>query len=94
MTTLENLYYGNIDPHERFIEDGTRIDELVKLIARNEDELNSSLTEKQKEIYEKIKDNSNELSCITEAKAFSAGYILATRIMVEVMSGMETIENI
>ncbi len=94
MTTLENLYFGNIDPHERFIKDGTRVDELVKLIARNEDELNSTLTEKQKETFEKIKDCTNELSCITEAKAFSAGYILATRIMVEVMSGMETIENI
>ena len=94
MTTLENLYYGNIDPHERFIEDGTRIDELVKLIARNEDELNSTLTEKQKEVFEKIKDCTNELSSITEAKAFSTGYILATRIMVEVMSGMQTIENI
>lgn len=94
MTTLENLYFGNIVPHERFLKDGTRVDELVKLIEKNEDELTSTLTEKQKEIFEKIKDCSNELSCITEAKSFSTGYILATRIMVEVMSGMQTIENI
>ncbi len=31
MTTLEDLYYGNISPHERYIKQGTRVDKLVKL---------------------------------------------------------------
>ena len=48
MTTLEDLYYGNISPHERYIKQGTRVDKLVKLICKNEEELNSGLTEKQK----------------------------------------------
>lgn len=38
MTTLEDLYYGNISPHERYIKRGTRVDKLVKLICKNEDE--------------------------------------------------------
>ena len=50
MTTLEDLYYGNISPHERYIKQGTRVDKLVKLICKNEEELNSGLTEKQKNI--------------------------------------------
>ena len=33
MTTLEDLYYGNISPHERYIKRGTRVDKLVKLIC-------------------------------------------------------------
>jgi hypothetical protein len=86
-TTLEDLYFGNISPHERYIQRGTRVDKLVKLICRNEEELNTSLTEKQKESFEKFKDCTNELSCITEGEAFSAGFILATRLMVEVMQG-------
>ena len=53
MTTLEDLYYGNISPHERYIKRGTRVDKLVKLICKNEEELNSGLTEKQKETFEK-----------------------------------------
>ncbi len=53
MTTLEDLYYGNISPHERYIKRGTRVDKLVKLICKNEEELNSTLTEKQKETFEK-----------------------------------------
>lgn len=86
-TTLEDLYFGNISPHERYIQRGTRVDKLVKLICKNEEELNTSLTEKQKESFEKFKDCTNELSCITEGEAFSAGFILATRLMAEVMQG-------
>lgn len=96
MTTLEDLYYGNISPHERYIKRGTRVDKLVKLICKNEEELNSGLTKKQKETFEKFKDCKNELSCITEREAFSSdlSYILATRIMVEVMQGLEEVEDI
>ncbi len=56
MTTLEDLSYGNISPHERYIKRGTRVDKLVKLICKNEEELNAGLTEKQKETFEKFKD--------------------------------------
>ena len=93
MTTLEDLYYGNISPHERYIKRGTRVDKLVKLICKNEEELNSGLTEKQKESFEKFKDCTSELSCITEREAFGSGFILATRIMVEVMQGLEQFDE-
>ena len=69
MTTLEDLYYGNISPHERYIKQGTRVDKLVKLICKNEEELNSGLTEKQKETFEKFKDCTSELSCVNELKS-------------------------
>ena len=94
MTTLEDLYYGNISTRERYIKRGSRVDQLVKLICKNEEELNSTLTEKQKETFEKFKDCTSELSCITEREAFSSGFILATRIMVEVMQGLEEVEDI
>ena len=37
MTTLEDLYYGNISPHERYIKRDSRVDKLVKLICKNEE---------------------------------------------------------
>ena len=91
ITTLDNLYFGNISPHERYIKLGTRVDKLVKMICKNEEELNSGLTEKQKETFEKFMDCTSELSCITEREAFSSGFILATRIMVEVMQGLDEV---
>lgn len=94
MTTLEDLYYGNISPYERYIKRGSRVDQLVKLICKNEESLTATLTEKQKETFEKFKDCQNELSGVTEQDAFREGFILAVRIMVEVMQGLEEVEDI
>ena len=93
MTTLEDLYYGNISPWERDIKRGSRMDKLVQLICKNEDGLMSTLTEQQKETFEKFKECQSELCDITARRAFTDGFILATRIMVEVMDGMETVEE-
>ena len=86
MTTLEDLYYGNISPHERYIKRGTRVDKLVKLICKNEEELNSTLTEKQKETFEKFKDCQSEITDCLETEAFISGFTIATKFMVEVMA--------
>ena len=94
MTTLEDLYYGNISPWERDIKRGSRMDKLVQLICKNEDGLMSTLTEQQKETFERFKDCQSEICDITARQAFTDGFILATRIMVEVMDGMETVEEI
>lgn len=94
MTTLEDLYYGNISPHERYIKRGTRVDKLVKLICKNEESLTATLTEQQKETFEKFKDCQSELAGLTERDAFRDGFILAVRIMVEAMEGLETVEDI
>lgn len=56
--------------------------------------MNSTLTEKQKETFKKFKDCTSELSCITERDAFRDGFILAVRIMVEAMEGLEEVEDI
>ena len=94
MTTLEDLYYGNISPWERDIKRGSRMDKLVKLICKNEEGFMSTLTEQQKETFERFKDCQSEICDLTARRAFTDGFILATRIMVEVMGGMETVEEI
>ncbi len=93
MTTLEDLYYGNISPWERDMKRRSRVDKLVKLICKNEESLMSTLTEQQKETFDKFKECQSELCDITARQAFADGFILATRIMVEVMDGMETVEE-
>ena len=39
MTTLENLYYGNIAPHEYEVVRGSEYDITAKLVIRHEQEL-------------------------------------------------------
>lgn len=94
MTTLEDLYYGNINPHEMYIKRGSKVDLLVKLICKNEETLISTLTEQQKETFDKFKNCQNELCDLTARQAFTDGFVLATRLMVEVMNGMETVEDL
>ena len=94
MTTLEDLYYGNIRPSDRYIKRGTKVDQIVKLICKNEDKLIATLTEQQKEIFEKFKDCQSVLSGTVEREAFRDGFVLATRIMIEVMDGLKTVEEI
>ena len=84
MTTLENLYYGNIQPNERTARNIDMLRHLEKLSSRNEEELESTLTDKQKETFEKYKDCSRELLGVTEVNAFVEGFTLAMKIMVEV----------
>ena len=91
---IEELYYGNISPSDRDIIRGGTYSHILNLVTRNEDELMQTLTQAQQETFEKFKDCTSELSCITEREAFSAGFILATRIMSEVMQGLEQVEDI
>ena len=79
MTTLEDLYYGNISPCERGMKRGSRIDKLVKLICKNEEGLMSTLTEQQKENFEKFKDCQSEICDLTARQTFTDRFILAVR---------------
>lgn len=55
MTTLENLYYGNIAPHEYEVVRGSEYDITAKLVLRHEQELSATLTEQQNIILKKSK---------------------------------------
>ena len=82
MTTLENLYYGNIAPHEYEVVRGSEYDITAKLVIRHEQELSSTLTEQQNAILQKIKDNHTELMNLGERDAFCRGFSLAVRLIV------------
>ena len=93
MTTLEDLYYGNIVPYERYIRHGLREEKVLKLLCRNEESLTKNLNNRQKEIFNKFTDCQKELSGITTRQAFADGFSLAVQIMVEVMGHTETEEE-
>lgn len=53
-----------------------RLKELLKLVARNLEELDGTLTKKQKETLEKFEECMNEDASVTEHDAFSYGFRL------------------
>lgn len=86
MTALEDLWYGNIRPTERTIQRGSELDNLLKLLCQNEDVLMQGLSEKQKETFEKFKDCQSEITDCLETEAFTQGFAIAIKLMVEVMA--------
>ena len=86
MTTLEDLYFGKINPNERDTKRGSKMDQLVKLMCKNEDGLNATLTEQQKETFEKSHDCWNEYMSLAEAAIFEYAFRLGARLAMEVQS--------
>ena len=83
MKTIDELWYGNISPFEQCTRGDKRLKELLKLVARNREELDGTLTDKQKEKLEKFEECMNEMHSITERDAFSCGFRLGVQLMAE-----------
>lgn len=83
MTTLEDLYYGNIVPAGKGIKKGSEYSQLLHLATRNEEKLSATLTEEQKILFEKYKDCTMDMCGITEKDAFVEGVKLGVKIVVE-----------
>ena len=86
MTTLENLYYGNIAPHDYEVPRDSEYYVTAQLIVRHEQELFTTLTEQQKETLQKIKDNHTELICLGERDAFCRGFSLVVRLLTALLA--------
>ena len=83
MTTLENFYFGNINPSEYQQSKDTRkkLSELTELI----DDLKSLLsTEQQKEKLEQIDNCQLSLIALSERDAYIEGFKLGVRMTTEI----------
>ena len=94
MTLLENLWYGNIDPHEAILTDIKRYKHLLSLMGRNRDKLNETLTDKQSEALEKYDEAVNEMHSLAEVEAFSYGSQFGVRLMIEIYKGIKAESDI
>ena len=83
MSIIDELWYGNIAPFEQSTRGDKRFAELLKLVNQNLEELNGMLTDKQKEALQKYEETMNEMYSVTEREAFSYGFRLGARLMVE-----------
>ena len=56
MYILEDLYYGNLFPHEKVSKLDDETKELLGLLNKNEEKLMATISNEQKETFEKYKD--------------------------------------
>ena len=85
MRILEEFWYGNIEPTEYDTSSCMKYKKLQKLICRNEENLRATMTDEQKERFEKYTDCVQEFQTITDCLIFQNGFKLRARIMLEVM---------
>ena len=76
MKILEELWYGNIEPTEYGASTSPEYKELRRLVDRNETELRATMTDEQKELFEKYTDRTREFQTITDCLIFQNGFKL------------------
>ena len=84
MTTLENLWYGNIQPYDMDLVPGSPYDKAFNRKIRYEEELMSVLSDEQKEIYEKLSNTQSEQLSLGECDAFRRGFSIGHKISASV----------
>ena len=83
---LDALWFGSITPFTDKNAPSEAEKELMKLIERHHTALWSSLTDAQKEIFDKYEDCATELSELRERECFVEGFRIGGRMTYEVMS--------
>ena len=84
MRILEELWYGNIEPTE-YGTSSKEYKKLLELICKNEEKLKATMTDEQKELFEKYADCVREHQINTGCLIFQNGFKLGARMMLEVM---------
>ena len=83
MTILENLWYGNIRPVEEFLEGNAEYKNLLRLVGKNRENFEATLSPEQAELFEKYDSAVKEMNAAAEVEAFSYGFRLGVRLMTE-----------
>ena len=82
MTTLQELWYGNIRPNEdKVITDEEK--ELVSLIVKHHEQLSSSLKDNDLVVFEKYVDCFTEYASLIECQAFEIGFKLGVKMLIK-----------
>lgn len=79
------FWYGNIEPTEYDTSSCKEYKKLLELICRNEEKLQATMTDEQKEQFSRYTDAVREHQMTTDCLIFQNGFKLGARIMLEVM---------
>ena len=88
MKILEEFWYGNIHPTERNIVSNSRVDKLLELVVKNEQQLIDLLSEQEQATFQELRNVQDELSGVHECESFTRGFRLGARFMLEIMEDM------
>ena len=87
MNILEEFWYGNIEPAEYDASPSKEYKKLLQLICRNEENLLATMTDTQKELFNKYADCVREHQAMAEYMLFQNSFRLGAQMMLAVFEG-------
>ena len=85
MRILEEFWYGNIEPTEYNTFPCAEYREALQLISRNEENLQATMTDAQKELFSRYADSVREFQDMAECLLFQNSLRLGARMMLDIM---------
>ena len=85
-SVIKELWYENIYLQEDVIFDTLEIKEVLNNMARHKADLEGTLTDKQKEVFDKLMENQIEFDSLAEAEIFEYGFKLGAKMMFEILA--------
>lgn len=82
--TIKKLWSGNIIPQEDSRTNSKEMKELLGYISRHHEDLEKSMTDEQKEIFEKFHDCWSEYASLAEEAIFTYAFKLGVRLTLEI----------
>ena len=80
---IEELWRGNIIPQEDRRTNSKEMKELLGYMSRHHEDLEKSMTDEQKVIFEKFHDCWSEYASLAEEAIFAYAFRLGARLMIE-----------
>ena len=85
MNVIKELWHGNIAPQDDSRNNSPEMKELMEYMARHHDDLLKSMTDEQKEIFEKFDDCWSEYMSLAEAAIFEYAFKLGANLILNVL---------
>ena len=81
MNFIEELYYGNINPHEKRYKKATPYDKALSIFTANEDKLTNALSGEHLKLFNELVNASDEISATSGVENFKIGFRLGVLMM-------------
>ena len=83
--TIGELWHGNIVPQNDSRNNSPEMKQLMEYMARHHDDLLKTMTDEQKEIFEKFDDCWSEYTNLAEKAIFTYAFKLGARLIYEAL---------
>ena len=85
-STLEELWHGNISPETDSRTNTPEMKRLMEYMARHHDDLITTMTDEQKDIFERFDDCWSEYASMAEKSIFVYAFRLGANIAIDILS--------